>query len=188
MLAIDDILISDAVVLEHFVCNLSACKGACCVEGESGAPLEKEETETLKEIYNDVRPYLTEEGKATIEEKGFYTTDEKSANKTPLLSGGACAYVCFENGIAQCAIQKAHRAGKTDFIKPISCHLYPIRLAKSKSGMTLVNYEVWEICSPACALGKKLKMPLYQFLKEPLIRKFGMEFYVTLEQAAQRVK
>src|SRR5687768_4890923 len=131
MLVIDDILIGDAVVQEHFVCNLTACKGACCVEGESGAPLEPEELEILEKIYPEVKPYLTEEGRQIIETNGF-SVGRKGALKTPLLKEGGCAYIRYENGVAQCGIQKAYREGKVTFEKPISCHLYPIRITKSK--------------------------------------------------------
>lgn len=186
MIAIDNILVSDAVVQDYFTCNLNACKGACCVEGESGAPLETEELEILEKIYPLVKPYLTEEGISEIESKGFFTHDKKEGYKTPLINNGACAYIRYENDIAQCGIQKAWREGKVDFEKPISCHLYPIRVTKSRSGMTHVNYEQWDICKPGCALGEQLKMPLYQFVKEALVRKFGEEFYVTLDLAATR--
>ncbi len=187
MIAIDNILVSDSAVQDYFTCNLNACKGACCVEGESGAPLEGEELETLEKIYPEVKPFLTEEGIQIIESKGFYTEEKKEGFKTPLMKDGACVYIRYENGIAQCGIQKAYREGKVNFEKPISCHLYPIRVTKSKSGMTHVNYEQWEICSPACALGKSLKMPLYKFVKEALVRKFGEEFYVTLDLAAAQL-
>ncbi|MDZ4845210.1 MAG: DUF3109 family protein [Chitinophagales bacterium] len=187
MIAIDNILVSDAVVQDYFTCNLNACKGACCVEGESGAPLEPEELETLEKIYPQVKPYLTEEGIQIIEAKGFFAEEKKGEYKTPLMKDGACVYIRYENKMAQCGIQKAYREGKVDFEKPISCHLYPIRITKSKSGMTHVNYDEWEICSPACELGKSLKMPLYKFVKEALVRKFGEEFYVTLDLAAAQL-
>jgi len=185
MIAIDNILISDSLVQQHFVCNLNACKGACCVEGESGAPLEFEETEALEKIYPQIKNYLTEEGRKTIEEKGLYTKDKKGVYKTPLMKDGACAYVRYENGIARCGIQTAYHEGKFNFIKPVSCHLYPVRITKNRLHKENVNYEEWEICNPACALGKSLKMPLYKFVKDALIRKFGERFYWALEKAAE---
>lgn len=183
MIVIDDILISDEVVAQHFVCDLQACKGACCVEGESGAPLEPEETEILKEIYPLVKEYLTEEGRKAIEDHGFFIRHKKGF-KTPLRKDGACAYTRFENGITQCGIQKAYEEGKTNFMKPVSCHLYPIRITKNMMNKAQVNYEEWEICQPACSMGSKLKVPLYRFLRQALIRKFGEDFYQALEQAA----
>lgn len=187
MLVIDDILIGDAVVQEQFVCNLTACKGACCVEGESGAPLEPEELAILERIYPEVKPYLTEEGRQVIEKKGF-SVGAKGALKTPLVRNGGCAYLRYEDGVAQCGIQKAYREGKVDFEKPVSCHLYPIRITKSRSGMTHVNYEEWDICSAACTLGKSLKVPVYQFVKAALVRRFGAEFYETLHEASGKFK
>lgn len=188
MIAIDNILISDAIVQQYFVCDLTACKGACCIEGENGAPLEADETEMLKKIYPSVKIYLTEEGRRTVAEKGFFTLDEKGAGKTPLMNDGACAYIRFDNGVARCGIQKAFEEGKTDFIKPVSCHLYPIRVMGSRVNMAHVNYEEWEICSPACKMGKSLKVPLYKFVKDALVRKFGEDLYRALEGAAEKIK
>ncbi|MGB0929593.1 MAG: DUF3109 family protein [Chitinophagales bacterium] len=181
MILIDDKILSDDLVEEHFVCNLNACKGVCCVLGEGGAPLEDEELGIIDDIYEDVEPYLTEEGKAAIEAQGRYIhteTNEYSQFELPLVKeGGACAYLTFnELGIAICGIQKAYEAGDVDWVKPVSCHLYPIRVNHHED-FTAVNYSRWEICSPACQNGKQLKVKLYEFLKEPLIRKFGQEFY-----------
>ncbi len=181
MIIIDDKILSDDLVEEHFVCNLNACKGICCVLGEGGAPLEDEELGIIDDIYEDVEPYLTEEGKKVIEEKGRYIhtdSNEYSRFELPLVKkGGACAYLTFnELGIAICGIQKAYEAGDIDWIKPVSCHLYPIR-TKRQETFTSVNYSRWDICSSACSHGEKLKVKLYEFLKEPLIRKFGQEFY-----------
>jgi len=188
MIAIDNILISDAVVQQHFVCDLTACKGACCIEGENGAPLEPGEAEILGKIYPSVKSYLTEEGRRTIEEKGCFALDRKGVGKTPLMNDGACAYIRYERGVAQCAIQKAFEEGKTDFIKPVSCHLYPIRITGSQVNRAHVNYEEWEICDPACKMGKNLKVPLYKFVKDALVRKFGEDFYRALEGAAEKMK
>ncbi len=184
MILIDDIIVSDEIIENKFVCNLNACKGACCVEGESGAPLELEELEALEKIYLKVKKYLSPEGIKILEEKGLYVQDKKGAYKTPLMKGGACAYVRYENGIAQCGIQQAHREGKIKFLKPVSCHLYPIRITKSRLGREHLNYEEWEICAPACSLGKNLKVPVYKFVKDALIRKYGQEFYDALEKIA----
>ena len=187
MIVIQEILVSEELVEEQFVCNLNACKGACCWEGDFGAPLEKEELHILKKIYPAVRPYLTEEGVKAIEENGPYASYKGMKQKgTTLIDNGACAFMTRDVlGIAQCGIEMAHRDGKTDFKKPISCHLYPIRVTQNKAvGFEALNYDRWEICSAACTLGEKEKVPVYQFLKAPLIRKYGEAFYEELDAAA----
>lgn len=174
-------LILDAVIAEEFVCNLSKCKGACCVQGDSGAPLEEDELPVLESVYKEVEPYLSDKGRATIEQSGVYVVDEEGDLTTPCVDGNKeCAYVVFENGITQCAIEKAYNDGKISFKKPISCHLYPIRITRDSNFETL-NYDRWDICSAACALGKQLHIPVYKFLKEPLIRKYGEAWYQALE-------
>ncbi|MFN8283007.1 MAG: DUF3109 family protein [Chitinophagales bacterium] len=187
MILIDDVLISDDVIDVQFVCNIKKCKGICCVEGDSGAPVEKSETKILKKIYPKIKKYLLPEGIKAIEEQGTFVDepdDEYTPFATPLIDGGACAYVNYEkDGTISCAIEKAWKDGATDFRKPISCHLYPIRI-KQMETVTAVNYDVWDICGDACKLGKSLKVPVYVFLKDALIRKFGEEFYITLEHAA----
>ncbi len=191
MILIDDVLISDDVIDIQFVCNIKKCKGICCVEGDSGAPVEKSETKILKKIYPKIKKYLLAEGIEAIEKQGTFVDepdDEYTSYATPLINGGACAYVNYENdGTISCAIEKAWKDGVTDFRKPISCHLYPIRI-KQMETVTAVNYDVWDICGDACSLGKKLKVPVYVFLKDALRRKFGDEFYTTLEQAATQHK
>ncbi len=191
MLIIQDKLISDDVVEEQFLCNLSACKGACCWEGDSGAPLEKAELDMLDQIYEDVKPFLSEESRRVLEEKGKYTYYKKPGEYgTPLLDNAACAYMTYsDDGIAQCGIEQAYKAGHTDFKKPISCHLYPIRVTENKAnGFEAINYDRWDICSAACTLGKEEQLPVYQFLKEALIRKYGAAFYEELDHAAQYMK
>ena len=184
MIQIDDKLVSLNVFDQKFVCDLSACKGACCVEGDVGAPLEDEEAEKLDAIYNDVKPFLRPEGIAAIEEQGTFIRDEFDQEYvTPLVNNKECAYATFDkDGTAKCGIEQAYRAGKTDFLKPVSCHLYPIRV-KKYTQFTAVNYDQWEICAPACDCGSKLNVPVYRFLKEPLIRKFGEDWYADLEGA-----
>ena len=187
MILIDDIIISDDVIETQFVCDLSACKGACCVEGDGGAPLEKEEIEILQRNLDKILPYLTPEGRKVIEKQGVFTMDdgEYTDYATPLIKGGACAFVTYrKDGTAGCGIEDAYNDGKINFRKPVSCHLYPIRI-KNHDTMTAVNYDEWEICNAACVLGKKLKIPLYKFVKDGLVRKFGQEFYDVLEQAAK---
>jgi hypothetical protein len=191
VIAIENILVSDAVVKEQFVCDLHKCKGGCCEDGDAGAPLEKEEMTWINEIYEKLKPYLTKEGIDEIEKHGRYNYDREYGWVTPTIHGKMCAYG-FRNqqGVIQCGIEKGYNEGKFDWKKPISCHLYPIRVKKSKTqDLEYVNYEPREgMCNPACALGKKLKVPTYVFLREALIRKFGEEFYSTLEATAGHVE
>lgn len=186
MIQIDNKLISEDVFSQEFVCNLSKCKGACCVEGDAGAPLDKEETEILDQIFDKVKPYLRPEGVAAIEQDGTWTVDPVDGDYvTPLVNGNECAYVIFDDkGITKCGIEKAYEDGVIDWQKPISCHLYPIRVTEYTE-FSALNYHEWPICSPACDLGKELQVPVYKFLKGPLTRKYGEEFYQTLSEAAE---
>jgi hypothetical protein len=184
----DRVLVSDPVVKQRFICNLKACKGACCVQGDTGAPLEGDEADILADIYKEVSPYLTPEGRAAIAEQGFAVYyDEAEEYGTPLIDGGPCAFITYtSDGIALCGIEQAYYDGKVNFKKPISCHLYPIRVeSELTTGFEALNYDEWDICNPACRLGEKEQMPLYQFLKEALIRKYGEEFYEELDSAAK---
>lgn len=186
MIQIEDKLISEDIFSEEFVCNLSKCKGACCVEGDVGAPLDKEETQILENIFDKVKPYLRPEGVKALEEQGTWTIDPMDGDfVTPMVNGAECAYVIFdEKGVTKCGIEKAYEEGAVDWQKPISCHLYPIRITEY-STFTALNYHEWNICSDACQLGKELKVPVYQFLKTPLIRKYGDAFYTVLSEAAE---
>ena len=185
MIQIDDKLISEDLFSEEFVCNLAKCKGICCVEGDAGAPLDEDETEILDEIYPKIKSYLRPEGIQAIEEQGTYTLDFEGDLVTPLVNNTECAYVIFdEKGYTKCAIEKAYEDGVIDWQKPISCHLYPIRITEY-SNFSAINYHEWDICSDACTLGKELGVKVYQFLKKPLIRKYGEEFYQTLSEAAE---
>ena len=184
MIEIGKTLISDDVVAEQFVCDLSKCKGACCVEGDLGAPLTEDELEKIEEVIDLVKPYLAPEAVEVLEKEGGYLLDEDGDLSTTTINGKECAFAFYDKaGILKCSIEQAHKEGKTDFKKPISCHLYPIRIAKLPEFEAL-NYDRWSICSPACDLGKELKVPVYRFLKEPLIRKYGKEWYEELEQKA----
>lgn len=189
MIAIDDILISDEVIEEQFVCDLEKCKGGCCVEGDAGAPLENYELKELNAAYDAVLPYLSHESKVILETEGKYVYDKEFGWVTPTLSNGMCAYgKTDKNGIVKCGIEQAYNDGKITWKKPISCHLFPIRIKKTKNA-ELVNYEPRkDLCNAACILGKKLKMPVYQFLKEPLIRKYGNNFYEAVEATAQHLE
>jgi len=178
------------VVKKLFLCNLNACKGACCWEGDWGAPLEKEELDILEKIYEVVAPYLTAEGRKVIAEKGKYVYYEEPAEfGTTLLKNGACVFMTKDkNGIAKCGIEQAYLDGKTDFKKPISCHLYPIRVSKDEEiGFEALNYDSWDICSAACELGKKEQLPVYKFLKDAIVRKYGEDFYEELDAAAKHL-
>lgn len=177
MIPINDTLVSDEVAEDFFLCDLNKCKGACCIEGDGGAPLEKEEIKILEDNYRKYRPYLTEAGIKAIRRKGYAEYDEDKDPATTLINGKECAYSFYdENKVLKCAIEKAWKEGRMDFPKPISCHLYPIRV--SKFGETIgVNYHKWNICADACDAGQKASLPIYKFLKNPLIRKFGQEWY-----------
>lgn len=186
MIQIDDKLISEDIFSEEFVCNLSKCKGICCVEGDVGAPLAKSELKILEDIYDKVKPFLTAEGVKALDEQGTWTTDPMDGDYvTPMIENRECAYVTYDsNGITKCGIEKAYEAGVVDWQKPISCHLYPIRVTEY-STFSAFNYHEWSVCSDACTLGKELKVPVYKFLKTPLIRKYGEDFYKTLSEAAE---
>lgn len=187
MIQIGASLISDELLEEEFLCNLSSCKGACCVEGDSGAPLEVSELETLEQIYPKILPYMRSEGIAAVQVQGKHTVDDEGDLVTPLVGKkGPCAYAFFEkNGTAKCAIEKAYDKGEISFKKPISCHLYPVRIEKYTDFLA-VNYDRWHICNPACTLGASLQLPLYRFLKEALIRHFGSDWYEQLVAYAQQ--
>lgn len=180
---------SDEVVEEHFVCDLQKCKGGCCVDGDCGAPLTKEETKIIAKVYPKIKSYLSAEYIAEVERQGTHVMDDEFGYVTPTINGGICVYAYTNDaGIVKCAIEKAYNEGIVTFKKPISCHLYPIRI-KELPGYEAVNYEPRPtLCRPACKLGNKLKVPVYQFLKEPLIRKYGEEFYKALDAVAKKLR
>ncbi|MBN8836680.1 MAG: DUF3109 family protein [Sphingobacteriia bacterium] len=192
MIAIDNKLVSDEVLQEQFVCDLAKCKGGCCEEGDAGAPLTKEELDILANEFEVIKPYMTGEGIKEVERKGKYIYDKEFGWVTPTIGSGICAYGFRDKkGVILCAIEQAYYDGKLKWKKPISCHLYPIKISKSKQDAEIefVNYEPREtLCNPACLLGKKLKMPVYKFLKEAIIRQYGEIFYEGLEAAAEQLK
>lgn len=181
-------IVSEEIIEEDFVCNLSACKGACCIDGDAGAPLEAEETKILQDIFPKVKPFLSEQGLKAINSQGAFITTDEGELETPLVDGADCAYVFYDdNNIALCAIEEAYNQGEISWKKPISCHLYPVRI-KNYSEFSAVNYHKWHICDDACVLGKELQVPVYKFVKEALIRKFGEDWYFELEKIAQSYK
>lgn len=184
MLAIGKAVISSELLTSNFTCDLDACKGACCVAGDSGAPLEKEETKILEEIYPAIKSYLRPESVETIENLGTWVVDFENDMVTPLNNGKECAYVVYEKGIALCAIEKAYFDGVTGFRKPVSCHLYPVRIKKYRH-TDAVNYDRWEICKPAIIKGNNLNTPVYQFTREALERKYGNDWFNQLIEEAK---
>lgn len=188
MIKIGDTLISDDVIEEFFVCDIKKCKGACCVEGDLGAPLEESELDELKQNFNGIAPFLTDAGRYEIEKQGLYVFDFEGDYSTPTIKGNECAYAIYdEKEVLKCGIELAYENGKSDFNKPISCHLYPVRVSKNITNIA-VNYDQWHICNPACILGRELKVPVYIFLRDALIRKFGKEWYDQLEVYAKERK
>lgn len=178
-------LISSQLLERKFVCDLNACKGACCVEGNSGAPLLLEEIDLIEDKLEHIEAYMREEGKQTVQQAGVFYMDEDNEPVTTLINGAECAFVYFDDkGITKCAIETAYREGKIDFNKPQSCHLYPIRV-KQFHDKKVLTFEEWDICSPACACGEQLDVPVYKFLQEPIKRAFGEKFFEELTVVAE---
>ncbi|MFM8588248.1 MAG: DUF3109 family protein [Bacteroidota bacterium] len=187
MIVIDNVLMSDEIVEAEFVCNLSKCKGGCCEDGDAGAPLEDKELDEVKKAYEKVKPSMTVEGIKEVEKNGLYRYDREFGWVTPTVNDTICAYgFKDEKGIIKCVFEEAYNRGDIKWKKPISCHLYPIKKTKSKyTGHEMLNYEPRkDMCSPACKLGKELKVPVYIFLKDALVRAFGEPFYKALTQIA----
>jgi hypothetical protein len=180
MIIIDNTSISDDLYLVRFCCNLERCLGACCVAGDAGAPLEEEEISILEDDLDKIKLFMTERGIITVEEHGVIDYDIHGKFVTPLINDGECAFTNFKDGIAYCAIEKAYSDGKTKFQKPVSCHLYPVRITKYDK-FDAVNYQKWNICKHALKLGNKEGIPLYKFLKEALVRKYGQRWFEKLE-------
>lgn len=183
MIQIDDKIVSTDLLRVRFCCDLAHCRGICCVEGNAGAPLEAEEIDILEQEYEAYKPYLKPKGIEAIEHQGFMVVDSDGDYTTPLIDEAECAYSFQENGITFCAIERAYKEGKTPFIKPISCHLYPVRLSVFNNGSIGLNYHRWSVCSGALALGRKAGIPMYKTLRAALVRRFGEEFYRQLEEA-----
>ena len=186
MIEIGKTLVSLDVLQKRFCCDLEACKGACCVLGDAGAPLTIEEAGDLEDHLDELSPYISAEGLLSIIELGSFVSDSDGEIVTPLINDKECAYTVFENGIAFCAIEKSFRDGAVPFNKPVSCHLYPIRI-KSFNEFDGVNFEVWDICNPALDQGNRKDTLVYQFVREALIRKFGVEWFEQLDYAARNL-
>lgn len=181
MFAIQNTLVSLDLLERYFVCDLNACKGICCVKGDAGAPLTDEEIDLLENIIDEILPYLDDEGRAMIDQKGVFEIDVDGDKGTSLLDNGRCAYALVDDsGMVSCGIEKAYNDGAVAFKKPISCHLYPVRVTEYEN-YDAVNYNQWSICKPACNCGAKLNVPLYRFLKEALVRKYGNDWYEELQ-------
>jgi len=180
MIQIGDKIISRELFENHFICDLSACFGNCCVFGDSGAPLENEEADNLSSSTEKLIPYMRKEALRALDEQGAWVIDDDGDKVTPLIGRKECAYVVFEDGIARCAIENAFEDGEISYRKPVSCHLYPIRLTKLGKGIAL-NYHRWGICEPARTLGKEKGVPVFRFLKDPIQRVYGEAFYKELE-------
>lgn len=184
MLIVDNCLVSDEIVSEFFACQVTACKGACCVEGDSGAPLEAGEAAQIENNLASIKSYMDEEGLESLKLQGISEKDVFDSEVTTCKPNNECTFAVRKNGILNCAIELAHRDGKSDFQKPISCHLYPIRVSQFND-LTALNYHQWSICSAACDNGKKDKIRVMDFTKDALIRKFGKDWYKKLEQAVE---
>lgn len=188
MFQIGDAIVASDIIEENFLCDLSACMGECCVEGDAGAPLEEDEVKIIEDLLSEVWDDLSPAAQVVIKEHGVAYRDHDGDMVTSIVNGKDCVFTYYdEKGICKCAIEKAYREGRTNFYKPISCHLYPIRLQKYKD-FTAVNYHRWSICKAAVLLGKKEGLKVYEFLKEPLIRRFGEDWYNELVLVAEEYK
>jgi hypothetical protein len=191
LIAINNILVSDEVISEQFVCDLNKCKGGCCEDGDSGAPLATEELELLRDLIDEIKPYVTPEGLKLLESAGLYKYDQEFGWVTPTIDGRMCAYGFRDGqGIIKCGIEQAYLDKKISWRKPVSCHLFPVKITRSRrQDQEYINYEPrTDLCRAACKLGRQLKVPVYIFLKEALIRKYGNDFYSALEAAAEHIK
>ena len=188
MIQIDDVVVSLDVLREKFLCDLSACKGECCIEGDAGAPVEPDEVEKLEAALPAIWDDLSPEARAVIDRQGVVYTDCEGDLVTSIVNDKDCVFTCYDDcGCCCCALEKAFRAGRTRFYKPVSCHLYPVRVSRYGS-YRAVDYHRWDVCKAAVLLGCKENVPVYKFLREPLIRKFGEAWYRELELAAEELK
>ena len=184
---IDNVLLTTEILTERFCCDLDACKGECCVEGDAGAPVTLDEVAAIEESLDVGWDDLNASAQTVIDKQGVAYTDQEGDLVTSIVGGKDCVFTCHENGCCFCALEKAYRAGKADFCKPVSCALYPIREVRLKNGLIGLNYHRWDVCKDAVKKGKELDLPVYKFLKEPLTRRFGAAWYEALEEAAEEI-
>lgn len=185
IIEIDNVLVSTDIFTEYFCCDLDACKGICCVEGDAGAPVTIDEIAGIEDAIDTVWDDLSATAQAVIDKQGVAYTDRDGDLVTSIVGGKDCVFTCYEKGCCLCALERAWRAGKTAFCKPISCALYPIREKKLSNGMVALNYNRWDVCHDAVKKGNELRLPVYRFLRDPLVRRFGNDFYQQLCDAAQ---
>lgn len=188
IIQIDNVLISLDCLKERFCCDLGSCGGQCCVEGDAGAPVTLDEVAKIEDMLDGVWKDLSVAAQSVIDKQGVAYTDSEGELVTSIVNGKDCVFTCYENGCCYCALEKAFRAGKSKFCKPISCYLYPIREVKIGTDMVGLNYHEWDVCKCARIKGKELNIPVYKFLKEPLIRRFGEEWYKALEDSVAELK
>ncbi len=188
IIEIDNVLVSSDIFTERFCCDLDACKGECCVEGDAGAPVTMDEVAGIEDALETVWPSLTASAQAVIDRQGVAYTDEEGDLVTSIVGGKDCVFTCHEGGCCFCALEKAYREGRIRFCKPISCALYPIREMTMGNGTVGLNYHRWDVCRAAVAKGRELDIPVYKFLKEPLTRRFGAEWYAMVEDAAAELR
>lgn len=187
IIEIDNVLVSTDIFTEYFCCDLDACKGICCVEGDAGAPVTIDEIAGIEDAIDTVWDDLSATAQAVIDKQGVAYTDRDGDLVTSIVGGKDCVFTCYEKGCCLCALERAWRAGKTAFCKPISCALYPIREKKLSNGMVALNYNRWDVCHDAVKKGNELRLPVYRFLRDPLVRRFGEDFYQQLCDAAQLI-
>lgn len=187
ILDIDDVLVSSDIITEHFCCDLDACKGICCVEGDAGAPVTLEEIAGIEDSLDSVWNDMTAQAQAVVDKQGVAYNDCDGELVTSIVGGKNCVFTCYEHDCCLCALERAHRADKTDFVKPISCALYPIREKRFANGTVALNYHRWDVCQPAVKKGRELGLPIYRFLEGPLTRRFGKEWYDSLCEVAKHI-
>lgn len=187
IIEIDNVLVSTDIFTEYFCCDLDACKGICCVEGDAGAPVTIDEIAGIEDAIDTVWDDLSATAQAVIDKQGVAYTDRDGDLVTSIVGGKDCVFTCYEKGCCLCALERAWRAGKTAFCKPISCALYPIREKKLSNGIVALNYNRWDVCHDAVKKGNELRLPVYRFLRDPLVRRFGEDFYQQLCDAAQLI-
>lgn len=188
IIQVGDVLVSSDIFTECFCCDLEACGGECCIEGDAGAPVTLDEVAGIEQALDTVWADLSARAQAVIDRQGVAYTDVEGALVTSIVDGRDCVFTCYEGKCCYCALEKAYREGKTKFCKPISCALYPIREISLTGGITGINYHRWAVCSKAVEQGQRLGLPVYRFLKDPLVRRFGAEWYAELELVAQELK